>query len=68
MVAVSEDNLHFGSRPDDPTGVGDCDSCRGGAVVDGAPCSSCRDRQQLRDAWWNSSSGPQRLRRLLDGL
>lgn len=68
VVAVTEDNLHFGSRADDPTGVSDCDACLGKAVVDGAPCADCRARQQLRDAWWNSSAGPQRLWRLLDRL
>lgn len=58
--AVTADNLHFGTDPHDPTGVADCDSC-GGRGPDSARCESCGDRQQLRDAWWNSSAGPARL-------
>ena len=67
MGSVSDENLHFGTLADDPTGVADCDTCSGTAVSGGAPCPSCQDRQQLRNAWWNSSPGPERLRRKLFG-
>jgi hypothetical protein len=66
--AASEDNLHFGTRPDDPTGVRDCPDCPGTAVVNGMPCPACHDRQQLRNAWWDSSAGPGRLRKTLRNL
>ena len=68
LTAVTEDNLHFGTHPDDPTGVRDCATCQGDAVVDATPCPDCRARQQLRDAWWNGSSGPERLWRTLRHL
>jgi hypothetical protein len=65
---VGETDLHFGTQPDDPTGVRDCPGCSGMAVVDGMPCPACRDRQQLRNAWWNSSAGPGQLRETLSDL
>ena len=49
--AVSEDNLHLGTHPDDPTGVQNCSTCPGTAVVDGHPCPDCHARQKLRNAW-----------------
>lgn len=66
-MAITDDNLHLGSRENDPTGVADCDQCSGTAVSGGAPCPSCRGRQELRNAWWNSGPGPERLRRKLFG-
>lgn len=68
VLAVSEDNLRFGSWPGDPTGVHDCDTCHGRRVVNGTPCSRCQARQQVRNAWWAGSTGPDRVRRQLDGL
>ena len=58
--AVTDDCLHFGTDPTDPTGVTDCEAC-GGRGPESATCESCGARQQLRDAWWNSSTGPARL-------
>ena len=55
MAAVSNDNLHFGTLPDDPTGVSDCNDCNGHGIKDGAVCPSCRARQEIRNAWWESS-------------
>ncbi len=68
MATVTEDNLHFGSDPDDPNGVRDCTTCTGSAIVDAAICPDCHSRQQLRTAWWNSSAGPEHLRRTLTDL
>jgi len=59
LAAVTPDGLHFGTDPADPTGVADCEVCGGGSGL--AACESCGARQQLRDAWWNSSTGPARL-------
>ena len=66
--AVSEDNLHLGTHPDDPTGVQNCSTCPGTAVVDGHPCPDCHARQKLRNAWWASSAGPAQLRDTLRNL
>ena len=60
MTSVTDDNLHFGTDPSDPTGVNDCESC-GGRGPESATCTSCQDRQELRNAWWNSSGGPARI-------
>lgn len=64
--AVTDETLHLGTLPDDPTGVADCGVCGGRAVCDAAPCPACRERQRIRDAWWASGPGPQRFRRTLD--
>lgn len=58
LAAVTATDLHFGTRPDDPTGVRDCTTCPGSAVVDGVPCPACVTRQDLRTAWWRGSNGP----------
>ena len=48
-------DLHFGSSPGDPTGVGDCRTCGGrplqqrGAKV--WACPDCTARQTARDDW-----------------
>ena len=68
MAAVSDENLHFGTLQDDPTGVSDCDICNGTAVVGTEPCQECLQRQQLRNAWWTASGGPERLRETLRDL
>lgn len=60
MDNVTDENLHFGTDPNDPTGVRDCEEC-GGTGPESVSCPSCGARQQLRDAWWNSSGGPARL-------
>lgn len=64
-MSVTDDNLHFGSAPDDPTGVRDCAACQGEGTIDRRPCPECSVRQQLRNAWWSSGPGPERLRRKL---
>lgn len=65
MSTVTDDNLHFGTLPNDPTGVSDCGTCNGSGVKDGDICPSCLARQEIRNAWWESSGGPERLRRAL---
>lgn len=57
-AAVTVTDLHFGTLPDDPTGVRDCSTCPGSAIADGAPCPACIARQDLRTAWWRGSDGP----------
>lgn len=62
MDAISGDNLHLGTLPDDPTGVADCGTCNGHGVVSAAPCQDCAVRQRVRNAWWESFGGTGRLR------
>lgn len=68
--AVSSGDLHFGTLADDPTGTSNCNDCNGQAVVNGTICSSCQSRQQLRNAWFESSDEGRELdnkvRRLLE--
>ena len=68
MSSVSDEDLHLGTLPDDPNGVADCGDCNGHAVVGGTVCPSCRQRQQLRNAWWESSPGSGRLSNWIRGL
>jgi hypothetical protein len=67
-MPVTATDLHFGSEPDDPTGVRDCGTCSGRAVVNGQLCPDCQTRQQLRNAWWASGPGPAQVRAAIERL
>lgn len=63
--AVTDDSLCFGSDPSDPNGTADCRTCEGAGTVPAPPrarpCPECHERQRLRNAWWDSGPGPERL-------